>query len=623
MITELHALKEAAFLNGEPFGECGAYVRITGIAVGRIDPRNHENRNIPWLGKANRNSSGDIEYRTPFVVLGPERPERGNGCVVYEATNRGKTLIFPYLFDALTQSNTLDRLEDLGNAMPLRSGFTLAWCGWDANAVRQPGGLVLDAPLASDAGSPVVRLIRDEFVSGTRHGTLDCFHLSYDAATLAPAHTTLSVRRNAWDAPRRLGVDEWRFVDARRIALLPEGSEPRAGWLYDVHYPATNAPVLPLGYAATRDFASFLRYDASAKRIVGAPIRDTLAIGVSQAGRYLRAFVGKGFNRDEGGRRVFDGMLAHTAGVGRTFFDDLFAQPFRTRSQHQDHDFPENEFPFSAALMIDPFSGRSAALLTDRECDPLLIQTNTASEYWQKGASLLHTDPMGERDVELPENARVYLVAGTQHDARPGAGADQGNCANPNNPHDPSPVLRALFQALYEWIRYGIPPPESRVPTIARGTLQPVSALRFPIWEGLKPAGDCNDIVPLDDWIHPREPRFRYRALVCGVDADGNEVDGIFTPDIGVPLGTYTGWNCYRAPYPQGVLADRKGSFIRFSETREARSFAGDPRLSLEERYPSRDGYVNLVRKAAQKLVHERLLLQDDADRYIKRAHEQ
>ena len=620
MISELHAVSEAAFLNSESFGECGAYVRIAGIALGRVDPHDPANSNIAGLDKAKRNPAGQVEYKTPFVVLRPMRPERGNGCVLYEATNRGKTLIFPYLFDALTQSNTLDRLEHLGNAMPLRSGFTLAWCGWDANAVRQPGTLVLDAPLASDAGTPLVRVIREEFVSGTRHGTLDHFQLSYDAATLDPAHTTLSVRQHAWDAPRRLGSDAWRYVDKRRIVLLPEGRALRAGWLYDVHYPATNPRVLPLGYAATRDLVSFLRYDAGALRIVGGPIRDTLAIGVSQAGRYLRAFVGKGFNRDEAGRRVFNGMLAHIAGIGCAFFDDLFAQPFRTRTQHQDHDYPENEFPFSTALTTDPVSGRSAALLADSACDPLFMQTNTSSEYWQKGASLLHTDPSGERDVELPRNSRVYLIAGTQHDARPGLGSEAGNCANPCNPHDPSPVLRALFQALYQWIRNGIAPPDSRVPRIAGATLQPASALQFPRWQGLQAVADCNDIVPPGDWVEPEKPRFRYAALVCGLDADGNERDGILTPDIAVPLGTYTGWNTYRAPYPQGVLADRRGSLIPFATSREAGLFACDPRMSLQERYPSVEVYVDLVSKAAQQLVHERLLLQHDADRYIARA---
>ena len=102
--------------------------------------------------------------------------------------------------------------------------------------------------------------------------------------------------------------------------------------------------------------------------------------------------------------------------------------------------------------------------------------------------------------------------------------------------------------------------------------------------------------------------------------SDGNERDGILTPDIAVPLGTYTGWNSYRAPYPQGVLADRRGSFIPFAESREARRLAHDTRLSLQERYPSPDVYLDLVCKAAQKLVEDRLLLQDDADRYMARA---
>ena len=74
-----------------------------------------------------------------------------------------------------------------------------------------------------------------------------------------------------------------------------------------------------------------------------------LAIGISQAGRYLRDHISQGFNRDEDGRRVFDGVLSHIAGVGRVFLNTPFAQPARTCTQHEDHAYPENAFPFSAA----------------------------------------------------------------------------------------------------------------------------------------------------------------------------------------------------------------------------------------------------------------------------------
>lgn len=620
LITSLEHWSQAPFLDGVTFGSTGSYLRICGVAAGRIDPADPANQNIPWLEAAVRTPSGHVEYRTPFEILRPARAERGNGSLLCEATNRGKKLLFPYLFDAHTQSNLLNATQQLGNAAPLHSGFTLAWCGWDANASPADGGLALDGPAAHEAGKPIVRVVRDEFVSGTRHAILDRFRLSYDAVSLDRGDTVVTVRESRHGAPRKLDATQWRYVDARHIVLLPEGSKPEPGWLYDVHYPAGGAKVLGVGYAVTRDIVSFLRHEPGAGALTGQPVRDCLAVGISQAGRYLRGFVAKGFNRDERGRRVFDGMLVHIAGAGRAFVDDLFAQPFRTRTQHQDCDFPEHEFPFSAALTTDPYSGRSAALLADSACDPLLIETNTASEYWQKGASLLHTDPMAGHDLALPANARAYLIAGTQHDGRPGLSTDRGSCTNPCNPHDPSPVLRALLHALHEWVRHGRLPPDSRVPSISRGTLQLASELAFPRWDGLAPPPACNDIPSPGDWIHPGQPRFRYGVKVCAVDSDGNEVDGVLTPDIRVPLGTYTGWNSYRAPYPQGVLGDRRGSFVAFAHTPGDRCSHQDPRPSLRERYASPQAYIALVQQAAEQLVKERLLLAADASRYVIRA---
>ena len=192
MITSLDHWSEAPFLDGEPFGTTGAYLRISGVAVGRLDPGDPANRNIPWLEAAARTPSGDVEYRTPFELLRPALPGRGNGSVLYEATNRGKKLLFPYLFDAHSQSNMLDALDQLGNAAPLRRGFTLAWCGWDANAAPGAGALALEGPDAHESGKPIVRVVRDEFVSGTRHGILDRLRLSYDAASTDRAHTCVT-----------------------------------------------------------------------------------------------------------------------------------------------------------------------------------------------------------------------------------------------------------------------------------------------------------------------------------------------------------------------------------------------------------------------------------------------
>ena len=324
-----------------------------------------------------------------------------------------------------------------------------------------------------------------------------------------------------------------------------------------------------------------------------------------------------GANNDGGGRRVFDGVLTHVAGAGKTFANHSFAMPGRTATQHEDRLYPENWFPFGNAVATDPFSGRREALLQGRPTDPLMIEVNTSTEYWQKGASLVHTDPAGSEDAALPPGCRVYMVAGTQHGGGPGTDPSPGPCVNPRNPHSASPALRALFVALEAWVKDGVAPPDSRVPRIADGSLVEADKVIMPTVPGFATPPGANRIAAPVDWVDP--PRLVdnfYGARVCDVDADGNEIAGIRLPPIAVPLGTYTGWNVYRAQPRE--LADRDGSLIRFARTRQEREAAGDPRPSLEERYGSREAYVAKVKEAAAALLAARLLLRSDADAYIR-----
>jgi hypothetical protein len=87
-----------------------------------------------------------------------------------------------------------------------------------------------------------------------------------------------------------------------------------------------------------------------------------------------------------------------------------------------------------------------------------------------------------------------------------------------------------------------------------------------------------------------------------------------------VPLGTYTGWNTNASGFYKGHIRTNTGSFVPFAKTKTARLASGDPRLSLDERYGTHEKYVAQVRAAAQRLVRERYLLQDDADRLIAQA---
>jgi hypothetical protein len=286
---------------------------------------------------------------------------------------------------------------------------------------------------------------------------------------------------------------------------------------------------------------------------------------------------------------------------------------------------PENWFPFSAASATDPFSGKTAALFRGDASDPFLIETNTSTEYWQKGASLIHTDPKGERDVALPANARAYLIAGTMHAGRPYITPSAGACANLSNPHNPAPALRALIAALEDWLVKGVAPPPSRVPTVANG--QAIEVARFPALKSLTLPPGVHRILPPVDWIDPpgsgvalasAASDAAYGARVSAVDADGNETAGIRLPPIAVPLATYTGWNVYRAA--PGEMCDRTGSYLPFARTRAERDAASDPRPALEERYASRAEYVAKVRAAADALVADRLLLPADAQAYVRAA---
>jgi hypothetical protein len=597
MITGIEIKNRSSFVGGGTFGAVGAFERIDGVAIGALDPMHPRNRGIALLDRAPRNAGGRVEYRSDYVLLRPADATKGNGRLLYEVNNRGRIMLFANLC-AGALGNQPKTADDLGNALPLRLGFSLLWTGWDPGAPKATG-LSLDVPVIEDLTKP----IREEFVSGTRLGVHEAFKLAYEA--VGPATVTV---RQTQTAPRTVVPSE--MVDSRTVRPV---SAIETGSIYEVRYQATKPRVLGIGYAATRDIISYLRRDGA--DLMGRPIEHTLAFGISQAGRYLRDHIVQGFNGDEEGRRVFDGVFTHVAGIGRVFHNTPFGQPFRTRTWHEDHDFPEVEFPHSSAPIDDPVTGGSGSLLRGDDTDPKLIETNTATEYWQKGASLLHTDPLGTRDVALPPNVRTYLIPGTQHGGKAGMPRDNGPCINPRNWHDPMPAIRALLVALDQWVTSGQMPPESRVPRIDDGTLVPATKVTFPAVPGLVRPHAANDAAPLADWIDPTPADRAYVTLVPQVDADGNERAGIRLPDIAVPRGTFTGWNLYKAPYPDGELADRDGTFLAFAATEADRG--NDPRPSLAARYPGKT-HADAVRAVVQALLRDRLLLAEDAEGYLR-----
>jgi Alpha/beta hydrolase domain len=631
-ITNIAITDTADFADGHAFGEVGAYVRIKGVARGVLDPTAPGNAGIVDLDKAASNAQGLVEYATDFDILRPKDFSRGSGILVYDVPNRGSKRIFTLLDDVApvdpARNNDPRSREDAGLGFLLGRGYSLVWSGWDPGAPRANGNLGGDFPAVIEGGRPVTGRIRDEFHFGTRApGDGSARRLSYPAASTDQPGARLTVRARESDRRTEIARGEWEFIDDRSIRLLPEGRKFEPVKIYELWYEATGAKALGIGYASVRDLVSFLRHGGGDGGGTENPvasgasqIRHALAFGVSQSGRFLRHFLELGMNTDAAGRRVFDGVFSHVAGAGKVFANHRFGMPGRTATQHEDRLYPENWFPFGAMAATDPFTGKSCALLKGDATDPLIIETNSATEYWQKGASLVHTDPASGGDAALPANARAYLIAGTQHGGRPGVDPRPGPCVNPRNPHSATPALRALFVALEEWVTEGITPPPSRVPTIAAGTAVQAETVRMPRVPGFAHAPGGNRIFPPIDWVDPPEdgPARFYKTYVSAVDNDGNEVAGILLPPIAVPLGTYTGWNVYRAQPDE--LADRDGSLIPFAGTSAEREAADDPRPSLAERYGTREVYVAKVEAAAASLVAERLLLPADADDFVAAA---
>jgi hypothetical protein len=407
---------------------------VVGVAHGELDPAAPANRAIVNLDRAPRNERGRVEYNVDFYVLRPADPNRGNHKILYEVTNRGLKLLFAWLQDAGEASALVlsdpSRPAHAGNGFAFRLGDTLVWSGWDADAPATHGGMRIRVPVATVGDAPVVRPIRDEFVFGTRlPAASPMAPLSYEAATLEQARARLTVRARQGDPPVEIPAAQWTFKGPRAIALTPEGTPFKPGFIYDFHYTAKDPKVLGIGFAATRDLLSFLRYEATDRAGTPNPvtlgpdvtgIRATLALVISQAGRYLREHIERGFNRDEAGRRAFDGVLSHIAGAGKIFMNVEFGQPYRTSTQHEDHFFPEVAPPFS--------------VLRGDDADPKPMEVNTSTEYWQKGASLLHTDPLGEGPDPDDGKARITNMLQREYRARCYTG--------PCNRSSPTPIER-------------------------------------------------------------------------------------------------------------------------------------------------------------------------------------
>jgi Alpha/beta hydrolase domain len=632
-VTRIEINRREPFVGGQAFGSVGAYERIVGRFYGELDPGHALNAEIVDLDRAPRNARGKVEYSSDFEILKPVDLAKGNGALLYDVNNRGnkRALI---QFNNAPASNNPTALEHAGNGFLMRYGFTVVWSGWIPGLPATNNALRIDVPTATTADGPIEQVIWDEFlfnVDGVMQG-----RLSFPAVD--PDQATLLVRSRNAEEPTIIPREQWEFADAQTIRLKP-ATPFKIGAIYQLIYKAANPPVAGIGFAATRDLVSFLRHataddDGTPNPLAatGRPAIDrALAHGTSQSGRYLRDFVYRGFNEDESNRIVFDGVNPHVA-TARLFLNQRFAQPNRmVNIAHGFMFYPDVSFPFAYETQTDPFTGTSDGILarcTARANCPKVIHTNTSTEYWQSGQSLITTDPLGARDDAVPDTVRIYHFAGTQHveiQTMP-----KGVCATPYNTVDYRPLLRAVLVALDRWVKDGTPPPASRHPRIADGTLVEVIAPApgipgFPLAKGPNPRPRFDYGPDFGKGIIgkalPAALTDRYRVLVPAVDADGNETSGVRLPDVAVPTATTAGWAVRSAGAgAAGELCYLDGSSVPFARTKAEREAKGDPRPSLEERYGQPADYAAQVQNAANALAQEGYLLTEDVQRITDRA---
>jgi hypothetical protein len=647
-ITKIQIItKESPTFGGYSWPGVGQYEKIVGKAFGEVDPTDPRNSVIVDVMLAPRNAKGRVEYAFDFYILKPIDLTRGAHNVMYEPPNRGRKTwaALGRISSGGNDPGSITDATQLANSFLMPRGYTMVWSGWDVSAGTDNSGFVstITVPIAKNPdGSPITGPAYEYIVNPGRS-----YALNYPAATLDQTRATLTHRVKLNDAPQVVPATGWRYnANGTAIALLPAGTSFVSNDIYELSYVAKDPSVNGLGFAAIRDWNAFLKYerkdDAGNANPLAGDIARIYTETSSQPARLLNDFRNLGFNQAENGKKVFDGMMQWIAAGDGINMNYRFSQPGRTERNRQDHLYIEGVFPFANVSTTDSLTGKTASrydtCMATNTC-PLAVEIFSANEYWVKAASLLHTDPAGTRDLPDSPFTRNYLISSQQHGS--GNATTTGSCQQLQNPLDSAPVQRALFIALDEWSTLGTPPPPSQVPKLSDGTLVPPlpqTGMGFPnipgvAYNGLKTTrylfnfgpnfystGIPTINPPVVTAPYQENPANGpiYPSLVPKTDRDGNDIAGVRLPDVTVPLATYTGWALHSGAHA-GDGCEGVGQYIPLAKTKADRIASGDPRLSIEERYPSFSAYHAAVKNAIEDMVARRLMLREDAQRNLDR----
>lgn len=609
------------------------YEAIRGEIFYTLDPLAAGNQRIVDIGLAPRNAEGLVEFSADFELFVP-KGDSVSDALLYSVNNRGNSTLPP----------------ELGLDYPLTlKGYTYLVTGWINELSPSAGRIRLHAPIVSNAGEPVTGLVRYEIINDRPGNNINIAgenHLAYAPSDRGMNEATLTKRVNQQDPRVVIPREQYSFAivpvaesNQPMVSLVLEGGlEP--GVIYELIYEAKDPVLSGAGMAGIRDLVSLLRNGTDNPALqaqvanLGVPaIEHTVAWGVSQSGRLLRQFVYQGFNEDLAGRKVFEGIVPIIAGAGFGMFNTRFAMPTRTNGQHENLLYPNDYFPFTYGESTDPYSGRvDGILLKSRlsNTEPKIMHIQTSNEYWLRGGSLPHTNPLGTEDAQIPDNVRFYTIGGSQHSSGngiPNSGRGLGQL--PSNHNHWTAIANSLLVSMVDWVSVNNPPPPSRYPKIADGTLVASHLANGEInpeaWRPLPGYGHPKAMYQVGSAnfgeqflekgiidLHPMFSNDWYGAKVPKVNRDNNDLaqSTILPPLTEVPLGTFVSWNL-RNPVSGAPteLARLSGGYIPFAATPEQAQANDDPRPALSKRYAGTQEYLREYEKATDNLIEQGYLM--------------
>jgi hypothetical protein len=622
-VTRVEITSKQDVLGGKTFGTVGAYEKLKGKVYFAIDPTNAHNKIIADLDKAPKDAQGKVEFSADIFIIRPKDPSHANGSIIFDIPNRGHKGVLSS-FNRAKGSNDPTTEEEFGDGFLMRLGYTIVSPGWEFDIPKAPDLVLLTAPVATDNGKTITGWLPTHpwFIPNKK---VDSYN--YASGEFTPAYPPLDPKNPEYrlterpalvSFPRLIPREDWQFARMENGQVVPDvnwvtmkgGFKP--GMVYELAYESSNPPVAGVGFAAVRDLASAIKYGTD-PIVKGSYV---YTFGSSQVGRWQRQLIYEGFTIDEQGRKAIDALFIQTGGTGVGSFNERWAQADELGS------YTQTKFPIRYETTTDPITGKRDGLgaKIPAGLEPKVLEVDTESEYYDRGRvdSLRHTSMDGSMDLPDPPNVRIFLLAGARHGSGTWPPTQVESQQLEMDPLEYRFAQRALLEDLDVWVKKGVAAPPSLHPLVSDHTAVPLTELRFPNVPGIQwpihvPGGFRSDLIAGPTSVLP--------FLLPQVDKDGNVTSGLRLPEQSVPLGTYGGWAFRSESYGQmDTLVSMSGSYIPFAKTKEDREKAGDPRLSLAERYQSRADYLKRIEDAANKLAEQRYVLKEDVPIIVKDA---